>query len=67
MTNFQQLTQKKFLTLNALLNYLMTSGIVFKVDSDTKDRIYAINPDTKRSYTFLIKDDESGNLILEKV
>lgn len=67
MTNFQQITLKKFSTPNAILDYFNAEGVVFRVDPDTKDRIYAINPDTRRSYTFLVKDTADGYLKLEKI
>lgn len=67
MTNFQQITLKKFPTPNAILDYFTASNIVFRVDPDTKDRIYALNPDTRRSYTFLVKDTADGYLKLEKM
>ena len=39
-----------------ILNYFKVRKITHAVDPDTKDRIYALNPTTNRSYTFLVKE-----------
>ena len=56
MKAFDTLTAQKFEDPNQLLNYFKSNKIVCKVDPDTKDRIYALNPDSNRSYTFLVKE-----------
>lgn len=66
MTAFQILTDLKFETPNQLLNYFTYHKIPFKVDPDTKDRIYALNPNTHRSYTFFVKENNNKLLYLEK-
>lgn len=56
MKAFDILTAQKFEDPIQLLNYFKNNKITCKVDPDTKDRIYALNPDSNRSYTFLVKE-----------
>ena len=50
-----------------ILNYFKVRKITHAVDPDTKDRIYVLNPETNRSYTYLVKEDKNKQLYLEKI
>lgn len=67
MKAFDTLTAQKFEDPIQLLNYFKNNKITYKVDPDTKDRIYALNPTTNRSYTFLVKEDKNKQLYLKKI
>ena len=56
MKAFDTLTAQKFENPIQILDYFKNNKITCKVDPDTKDRIYALNPDSNRSYTFLVKE-----------
>lgn len=66
MKMFDILKEMTFEDPNKILDYFKNNKIVFKVDCDTKDRLYALNPETKRSVTYLVKENEHGWLYLEK-
>lgn len=67
MKAFDALTTQKFENPEQLLNYFKNHKIVCRVDPDTKDRIYALNPTTNRSYTFLVKENKDRWLYLTKI
>ena len=67
MKAFDALTTQKFENPTQLLNYFKNHKIVCRVDPDTKDRIYALNPTTNRSYTFLVEEDKNKRLYLKKI
>ena len=67
MKAFDALTVQKFENPEQLLNYFKNHKIVCRVDPDTKDRIYAVNPTTNRSYTFLVEEDKNKRLYLKKI
>ena len=67
MKAFDALTTQKFENLEQLLNYSKKHKLVCSVDPDTKDRIYALNPTTNRSYTFLVKENKDRWLYLTKI
>lgn len=67
MKAFDALTTQKFENSEQLLNYFKNHKIVCRVDPDTKDRIYALNPTTNRSYTFLVEEDKNKRLYLKKI
>ena len=50
-----------------ILNYFKAHNLTHIVDPDTKDRIYVLNPETNRSYTYLVKEDKNKQLYLEKI
>lgn len=57
----------KFNTPVDILNYFKAQHLVHAVDPDTKDRIYVLNSDTKRSYTYLVQEDKDKRLYLKKI
>lgn len=67
MKAFDTLTSQKFENPAQLLNYFKNHKIVCRVDPDTKDRVYAINPSTNRSYTYLVQEDKERRLYLTKI
>lgn len=67
MKAFDTLTSQKFENPTQLLDYFKNHKIVCRVDPDTKDRVYAINPSTNRSYTYLVQEDKERRLYLTKI
>ena len=67
MKAFDTLTSQKFESPIQILDYFKNNKITCKVDPDTKDRIYVLNPETNRSYTYLVKEDKNKQLYLEKI
>ena len=50
-----------------ILNYFKAHNLTQAVDPDTKDRIYVLNSETKRSYTYLVEEDKEKRLYLKKI
>ena len=67
MKALDNITAKKFNNPVDILNYFKNHKIVHAVDPKTKDRIYIINPETNRNYTYLVKEDKSKLLYLAKI
>ena len=67
MKALDTITNLKFDSPNDILNYFEKHKIPFKVDPDTKDRIYVLNPETNRSYTYLVEEDKNKRLYLKKI
>ena len=67
MKAFDTLTLQKFENPIQILDYFKNNKITCKVDPDTKDRIYVLNPETNRSYTYLVEEDKNKRLYLKKI
>ena len=67
MKAFDTLTLQKFENPNQILDYFKNNKITCKVDPDTKDRIYVLNSETNRSYTYLVEEDKEKRLYLKKI
>ena len=50
-----------------ILNDQKVRKIAQALHPDTKHRIYVLNPETNRSYTYLVKEDKNEQLYLEKI
>ena len=50
-----------------ILNYFKAHNLTHIVDPDTKDRIYVLNSETNRSYTYLVEEDKDKRLYLKKI
>lgn len=50
-----------------ILNYFKANNLTHIVDPDTKDRIYVLNSETNRSYTYLVEEDKDKRLYLKKI
>lgn len=59
------ITDMKFNDPADILNYFKNHNIPIKVDPDTKKHIYAVNPETKRSITYEVREAD-GLLYLTK-
>ena len=67
MKAFDTLTAQKFENPIQILDYFKNNKITCKVDPDTKDRIYVLNSETKRRYTYLVEEDKDKRLYLKKI
>lgn len=68
MKALDTVTAMKFDKPMDILNYFTAHGITCAVDPDTRDRIYVINPETKRNYTYMVKETTNKKyLYLEKI
>ena len=61
------ITNLKFDSPNDILNYFKAHHLTHAVDPDTKDRIYVLNSETNRSYTYLVEEDKNKRLYLKKI
>ena len=60
MKLFDNVKNLKFEKPSQILDFFKNHKITCKVDPDTKDRIYALNPETKRTYTYMVKQTTNG-------
>ena len=67
MKALDNVTTMKFNDPVDILNYFKTHNLTHAVDPDTKDRIYVLNPETNRSYTYLVEEDKNKRLYLKKI
>ena len=67
MKALDALKTMKFNDPTEILNYFKVRKITHAVDPDTKDRIYVLNPETNRSYTYLVEEDKNKQLYLKKI
>lgn len=61
MKAIDTVTNMKFSDPADILTYFKNHNIPIKVDPDTKKHIYAVNPETKRSITYEVR--EAGGLL----
>lgn len=67
MKALDTVTTMKFNDPADILNYFKTHHLTHAVDPDTKDRIYVLNSETNRSYTYLVEEDKNKRLYLKKI
>ena len=67
MKALDTVTAMKFNNPIDILNYFKSHNLTHIVDPDTKDRIYVLNSETKRSYTYLVEEDKDKRLYLKKI
>lgn len=67
MKALDTVTTMKFNDPADILNYFKAHNLTHAVDPDTKDRIYVLNPETNRSYTYLVEEDKNKRLYLKKI
>ena len=67
MKAIDTITNLKFNDPADILNYFKAHHLTHAVDPDTKDRIYVLNPETNRSYTYLVEEDKNKRLYLKKI
>ena len=67
MKALDTVTTMKFNDPADILNYFKAHSLTHAVDPDTKDRIYVLNPETNRSYTYLVEEDKNKRLYLKKI
>ena len=67
MKALDTVTAMKFNNPIDILNYFKAHNLTHIVDPDTKDRIYVLNSETKRSYTYLVEEDKDKRLSLKKI
>ena len=67
MKALDALKTMKFNNPAEILNYFKVRKITHAIDRETKDRIYVLNPETNRSYTFLVEEDKNKRLYLKKI
>ena len=67
MKALDNLKTMKFNDPVEILNYFKVRKITHAIDRDTKDRIYVLNSETKRSYTYLVEEDKDKRFYLKKI
>lgn len=67
MKALDTVTTMKFSSPVDILNYFKVRHLTHAVDPDTKDRIYVLNSETNRSYTYLVEEDRNAQLCLKKI
>lgn len=67
MKALDTVTTMKFNNPVDILNYFKAHNLTHAADPDTKDRIYVLNPETNRSYTYLVEEDKNKRLYLKKI
>ena len=67
MKALDTVTTMKFNDPADILNYFKAHHLTHAVDPETKKHIYVLNPETNRSYTYLVEEDKNKRLYLKKI